>query len=78
MRPLGGLSFLIATRRLESVDFLRGLCAFLVVIHHINLRIKFNKSSFGVLLPDDLNRALFWTGSYSVKVFFVVSGFLIT
>jgi len=60
------------------VDLLRGLCAFLVVIHHINLRIKFNKSSFGALLPDDLNRALFWTGSYSVKVFFVVSGFLIT
>lgn len=78
MRLTGGLSFLISTRRLESVDCLRGVCAFLVVIHHINLRIKFNKSFFGALLPDDLNRALFWTGSYSVKVFFVVSGFLIT
>ncbi len=30
------------------------------------------------MLPNDLNTALFWTGSYSVKVFFVVSGFLIT
>jgi peptidoglycan/LPS O-acetylase OafA/YrhL len=60
------------------VDCLRGLCAFLVVIHHINLRIKFNQSWLRALLPDDLNRALFWTGSYSVKIFFVVSGFLIT
>jgi len=32
----------------------------------------------GAMLPGDLNRALFWTGSYSVKVFFVISGFLIT
>jgi peptidoglycan/LPS O-acetylase OafA/YrhL len=68
----------ISSKRLESVDILRGLCAFLVVIHHTNLRIKFNKSWLGALLPEDVNRGLFWTGSYSVKVFFVVSGFLIT
>lgn len=68
----------ISIKRLESVDFLRGLCIILVVIHHINLRIRFNKSSLGAMLPDDLNNALFWTGSDSVKVFFVVSGFLIT
>ncbi len=60
------------------MDVLRGLCAFLVVIHHTNLRIKFNKSWFGALLPEDINRGLFWTGSYSVKIFFVISGFLIT
>jgi peptidoglycan/LPS O-acetylase OafA/YrhL len=53
-------------------------CAFFVVIHHTNLRIKFNKSWFGALLPEDINRGLFWTGSYSVKIFFVISGFLIT
>ncbi len=46
-----------------------------VVVHHLNLRLRFDKSGF---LPDDLNRAFFWTGSYSVKIFFVISGFLIT
>jgi peptidoglycan/LPS O-acetylase OafA/YrhL len=68
----------LSSRRLETIDLLRGLCILAVVVHHINLRIKFNKSSLGMLLPEGLNRALFWTGSYSVKVFFVISGFLIT
>jgi peptidoglycan/LPS O-acetylase OafA/YrhL len=31
-----------------------------------------------MFLPDTLNRALFWSGSYSVKIFFVVSGCLIS
>ncbi len=64
--------------RLPTVDFIRGLCIILVVVHHLNLRIRFNKSALGAALPDVINRFLFWTGSYSVKVFFVVSGFLIT
>jgi peptidoglycan/LPS O-acetylase OafA/YrhL len=72
------MMLVIPIKRLESVDFLRGLCIVAVVIHHINIRIRFNKSSLGALLPNDLNTALFWTGSDSVKVFFVVSGFLIT
>lgn len=71
--PLG-----ISRRRLETIDLLRGLCILAVVIHHLNLRIRFNKSSLGAMLPDHLNRALFRTGSYSVKIFFVISGFLIT
>jgi peptidoglycan/LPS O-acetylase OafA/YrhL len=66
------------THRLPAVDFLRGLCILAVVLHHINLRIRFNKSELGKHLPDLGHRALFWSGSYGVKVFFVISGFLIT
>ncbi len=65
-------------KRLPTVDLLRGLCIMAVVLHHTNLRIKFNKSALGAVLPDTVNRILFWNGSYGVKVFFVVSGFLIT
>ncbi len=65
-------------KRLPAVDFLRGLCILAVVLHHINLRIRFNKSGLGKHLPDLGHRALFWSGSYGVKVFFVISGFLIT
>ena len=65
-------------KRLPTVDLLRGLCIIAVVLHHINLRVKFNKSASGAMLPDVVNRILFWNGSYGVKVFFVVSGFLIT
>jgi peptidoglycan/LPS O-acetylase OafA/YrhL len=65
-------------KRLPGVDVIRGLCIFAVVIHHINLRIRFNKSPLGAALPDQVHRILFWNGSYAVKVFFVVSGFLIT
>jgi peptidoglycan/LPS O-acetylase OafA/YrhL len=64
--------------RLPAVDFLRGLCILAVVLHHINLRIRFNQSGLGKHLPDLAHRALFWSGSYGVKVFFVISGFLIT
>lgn len=64
--------------RLAPVDFLRGLCILAVVLHHVNLRIRFNKSALGAQLPDWVHRALFWSGSYGVKVFFVISGFLIT
>lgn len=64
--------------RLPGIDIIRGLCILEVVIHHINIRIRFNKSPLGALLPGWTNNALFWSGSYAVKVFFVVSGFLIT
>ncbi|MDE3195092.1 MAG: acyltransferase family protein, partial [Acidobacteriota bacterium] len=64
--------------RLPGIDIIRGLCILEVVIHHINIRIRFNQSPLGAQLPKWLNNALFWSGSYSVKVFFVVSGFLIT
>jgi peptidoglycan/LPS O-acetylase OafA/YrhL len=66
------------TKRFPAVDLIRGLCIVNVVIHHTNIRIPFARSAMGSVLPDFLIRFLFWTGDYSVKIFFVISGFLIT
>ncbi|HWZ98085.1 MAG TPA: acyltransferase [Candidatus Dormibacteraeota bacterium] len=65
-------------RRLDGVDVIRGLCIMNVVLHHTNIRIHFAESSLGALLPKTAINALFWTGDYAVKIFFVISGFLIT
>jgi peptidoglycan/LPS O-acetylase OafA/YrhL len=64
--------------RVPGIDLLRGLCIVAVVLHHINLRIHFRDSSLGHLLGPAANRALFWNGYYGVRMFFVISGFLIT
>ena len=64
--------------RVPGIDVLRGLCIVAVVLHHINLRIHFRDSSLGHWLGPAANRALFWSGYYGVRVFFVISGFLIT
>jgi peptidoglycan/LPS O-acetylase OafA/YrhL len=65
-------------KRLDGVDVIRGFCIMNVVLHHTNIRIHFAESSLGALLPKATINALFWTGDYAVKIFFVVSGFLIT
>jgi peptidoglycan/LPS O-acetylase OafA/YrhL len=65
-------------RRVQGIDVLRGLCIIAVVLHHINLRIHFNQSAFGVMIGPAANRVLWWSGYYGVRVFFVISGFLIT
>jgi peptidoglycan/LPS O-acetylase OafA/YrhL len=64
--------------RVPGIDLLRGLCIVAVVLHHINLRIHFRDSSLGQLMGPAANRALFWSGYYGVRMFFVISGFLIT
>jgi peptidoglycan/LPS O-acetylase OafA/YrhL len=64
--------------RVPGIDLLRGLCIIAVVLHHINLRIHFRDSSVGQLIGPAANRALFWSGYYGVRMFFVISGFLIT
>ena len=64
--------------RLAGIDVLRGLCILLVVMHHIHLRFTTSKYPVNDVLPETLNRVMFWSGLYSVTAFFVISGFLIT
>lgn len=64
-------------RRVPGIDVLRGLCILAVVLHHINLRIRFQNMPVGNLLSPATHHVLFWSGYYGVRVFFVISGFLI-
>ncbi len=64
--------------RVQGIDLLRGLCIVFVVLHHVNLRIRFHDSGSGKLIGPAADRVLFWSGYYGVIVFFVISGFLIT
>jgi peptidoglycan/LPS O-acetylase OafA/YrhL len=63
--------------RVEGIDILRGICIVAVVLHHINLRIPFKDSYLGKHLSREILNVLFWSGYYGVRVFFVISGFLI-
>lgn len=64
--------------RSAGIDVLRGICVLLVVLHHIHLRFKLNQFDVGNLLPGPAGQVMFWSGYFSVIVFFVISGFLIT
>ena len=65
-------------KRVPGIDLLRGLCIVAVVLHHINLRIHFRDSALGQMIGPAANRVLFWNGYYGVRMFFAISGFLIT
>jgi peptidoglycan/LPS O-acetylase OafA/YrhL len=64
--------------RVEGIDILRGISIIAVVLHHINLRIAFKDSLLGKSLSSEVLNVLFWSGYYGVRIFFVISGFLIT
>src|SRR5205807_7481880 len=64
--------------RVQGIDLLRGLCIVFVVLHHVNLRVRFDNTDLGRLIGRAASRVLFWSGYYGVIVVFVISGFLIT
>jgi peptidoglycan/LPS O-acetylase OafA/YrhL len=63
--------------RLPAVDILRGLAIFLVLMHHVNIRLVLAKVPFAHGMPFVLDEALFWNGQFGVQIFFAISGFLI-
>jgi peptidoglycan/LPS O-acetylase OafA/YrhL len=66
------------TTRNGGIDVLRGWAVLSVMLLHLNIRIPFVGSALGRSLPKPVSRLLFWSGSWAVLVFFVISGFLIT
>src|SRR6476469_10963942 len=64
--------------RSPLIDIMRGLSILAVVLLHVDIRIPFAKGVMGAWVPRDISRVFFRSGYYGVKVFFVVSGFLIT
>jgi peptidoglycan/LPS O-acetylase OafA/YrhL len=77
--PVASLSPVISRpNRIDQIDVLRGLSILAVIVHHINLRIRIDKTLFGSHLPPVVIQDLGWNGYNGVIVFFAVSGFLIT
>jgi peptidoglycan/LPS O-acetylase OafA/YrhL len=68
----------VKQKRLAGIDLLRGLAIFLVLMNHVNMRLRIAKIPYTAGLPDQLVSSLVWNGQRGVQIFFVISGFLIT
>lgn len=60
------------TNRLDSIQFLRGVAALLVIAFHFKQYLN------GVYSQADIGDRLFGLGEVGVDIFFVISGFIIT
>ncbi len=67
-----------ATPRFDGVDLLRGLSIVAVVLLHTRIRFVSTGLLLGTSLPRWLRYLIFFNGGNGVKVFFAISGFLIT
>src|SRR5215469_8384804 len=66
------------SRRIDSIDLLRGLAIFFVLMNHVNMRLLGAKVPYLKSLPVQVGHLLVWNGQLGVQMFFAVSGFLIT
>ena len=64
--------------RIDGIDLLRGLAIFFVLMNHVNMRLRIGRIPYTQGLPEHLVNALFWNGEEGVRIFFAISGFLIT
>jgi peptidoglycan/LPS O-acetylase OafA/YrhL len=65
-------------QRYDTIDFLRGISILLVVISHVRIRIPFKELALLDWIPENVLNAVFYSGNEGVRIFFVISGFLIT
>lgn len=78
MALLGSTSHIIERKRLDSIDLLRGVSIFLVLMNHTNIRLLGADVPYTKLLPAQLVHVLVWNAQLGVQMFFAISGFLIT
>jgi peptidoglycan/LPS O-acetylase OafA/YrhL len=71
-------SRILAWKRLDGIDLLRGLAIFFVLMNHINIRLLGANVAYAEFLPAQLLHVLVWNAQLGVQMFFAVSGFLIT
>ncbi len=73
-----GLATTANRERYDLIDLLRGIAILLVVVRHVQIRIPFEQTSFFSHLPELIFKSLFISGNEGVRIFFVISGFIIT